>query len=308
VLVGPETSDDAAVYRITDELGLVLTIDYFTPIVDDPYSYGLIAAANSLSDVYAMGARPLTMLNIVGFPKELLTENILARMFQGGVDKAREAGVEIIGGHTIDDKEPKFGFAVTGLVHPDRIYRNVGAKPGDVLVLTKPLGSGIISTAIKNGKAPRALIQTVVEVMATLNKAAAEAMVEIGANACTDVTGFGLLGHLHEMTSGSGVGARISLREIPIIPEVWGLAREGYVPGGSKSNLRFLEKTIVWNSTLEEAKMILADAQTSGGLLISVPREKADSLRHALSSRGVNPVEFIGEIIPDSNGQIWVTD
>ena len=306
--MGPETSDDAAVYRISDELGLVLTIDYFTPIVDDPYSYGLIAAANSLSDVYAMGARPLTMLNIVGIPKELLTKDILARMFQGGLDKAREAGVEIIGGHTIDDKEPKFGFAVVGLVHPERIYRNVGAKPGDVLVLTKPLGNGIISTAIKNGKASEALIQKVVEVMATLNKAAAEVMVEIGAHACTDVTGFGLLGHLQEMTSGSGVGARISLREIPIIPEVWKLATKGFVPGGSKSNLRFLEKSVVWNSTPEEAKMILADAQTSGGLLISLPQEKADSLRHALSSRGVNPVGFIGEIIPDREGRIWITD
>jgi selenide,water dikinase len=308
VLVGPETSDDAAVYRITGELGLVLTIDYFTPIVDDPYSYGLIAAANSLSDVYAMGARPLTMLNIVGIPKELLAENILARMLQGGVDKAKDAGVEIIGGHTIDDKEPKFGFAVTGLVHPDRIYRNVGAKPGDVLVLTKPLGSGIISTAIKNGKAPETLIQKVVEVMATLNKGAAEAMVEIGASACTDVTGFGLLGHLYEMTSGSGVGARISLREIPIIPEVFELAREGYVPGGSKSNLQYLEKSIVWDSTPEEAKIVLADAQTSGGLLISIPGDKVDSLRQALTTRGVNPVAFIGEIIPDSKGRIWVTD
>jgi selenide,water dikinase len=306
--VGPETSDDAAVYRISDELGLVLTIDYFPPIVDDPYSYGLIAAANSLSDVYAMGARPLTMLNIVGIPKELLTEDILARMFQGGLDKAREAGVDIIGGHTIDDKEPKFGFAVVGLVHPERIYRNVGAKPGDVLVLTKLLGSGIISTAIKNGKASEALIQKVVEVMATLNKAAAEVMVEIGAHACTDVTGFGLLGHLQEMTSGSGVGARISLREIPIIPEVWKLVTKGFVPGGSKSNLRFLEKSVVWNSTPEEAKMILADAQTSGGLLISLPQEKADSLRHALSSRGVNPVGFIGKIIPDREGRIWITD
>jgi selenide,water dikinase len=308
VLVGPETSDDAAVYRITGELGLVLTIDYFTPIVDDPYSYGLIAAANSLSDVYAMGARPLTMLNIVGIPKERLAENILARMLQGGVDKAKDAGVEIIGGHTIDDKEPKFGFAVTGLVHPDRIYRNVGAKPGDVLVLTKPLGSGIISTAIKNGKAPETLIQKVVEVMATLNKGAAEAMVEIGASACTDVTGFGLLGHLYEMTSGSGVGARISLREIPIIPEVFELAREGYVPGGSKSNLQYLEKSIVWDSTPEEAKIVLADAQTSGGLLISIPGDKVDSLRQALTTRGVNPVAFIGEIIPDSKGRIWVTD
>ncbi len=209
VLVGPETSDDAAVYRLTDGLALVLTVDFFTPIVDDPYAFGQIAAANSLSDVYAMGGRPIAMLSIVGFPRDKLPMTVLGEVLRGGAEKAQEAGVSVVGGHSIDDAEPKVGYAVVGLVHPARIWRNVGARPGDALVLTKPLGTGIISTAIKQAKAPERAVTAAIRTMATLNRAAAEAAATVPVHAATDVTGFGLLGHLREMTRGSKVRVRL---------------------------------------------------------------------------------------------------
>ncbi len=306
VLVGPETSDDAAIYKLGEEQALVVTMDYFTPIVDDPYSFGMIAAANSLSDIYAMGARPLIMLNTVGFPKGTLPLSILGEMMRGGADKAREAGVDIVGGHTIDDPEPKFGFVVVGLVHPSGVYRNSTAQVGDVLILTKPLGTGIISTAVKREKALPEVIEDAIAVMATLNHAACDAMVEVGANACTDVTGFGLLGHLYEMTGGSRVGARVTFSDIPLLPSVKELAQAGMVPGGTHRNHEYLIDHIEWAPELsDEDQLILCDAQTSGGLLISVPQEKADLLGQALAARRV-PWAQVGEIIHDPGGRIWV--
>lgn len=306
VLVGPETSDDAAIYKLGDNQALVVTMDYFTPIVDDPYSFGMIAAANSLSDIYAMGARPLLMLNTVGFPKGTLPLSILDEMMRGGADKAREAGVDIVGGHTIDDQEPKFGFVVVGLVHPSRVYRNSTAQMGDVLILTKPLGTGIISTAVKRETVSPDVIEDAIAVMATLNHAACDAMVEVGANACTDVTGFGLLGHLYEMTRGSRVGARVTFADIPLLPSVKELAKVGMVPGGTYRNREYLNDHIEWPPELsDEDQLILCDAQTSGGLLISVPHEKANMLGQALTTRRV-PWAQVGEIIHDPRGRIWV--
>ena len=231
VLVGPETCDDAAVYRLTDGLALVLTVDFFTPIVDDPYDFGQIAAANSLSDVYAMGGRPIAMLSIVGFPRDRLPMTVLGEALRGGAEKAREAGVSVVGGHSIDDAEPKLGYAVTGLVHPARIWRNVGARPGDALVLTKPLGTGIISTAIKQAKAPERAVTAAVRMMATLNRSAAEAVATVPVHAVTDVTGFGLLGHLREMTRGSKVRVRLHAAADPAPPGRRGACRGGSGPG-----------------------------------------------------------------------------
>ena len=306
--MGLNTSDDAAVYRLTPDLALVQTVDYITPLVDDPYQYGQIAAANAISDVYAMGGQPLLALNIVAFPTDALPMEVLGEILGGGVDKAREAGVRIIGGHSIDDREPKYGLAVTGLVHPDRILRNATAQPGDRLVLTKPLGMGIVSTAIKRDLAPAALIERAVAIMTTLNKNAAAGALEVGVDACTDVTGFGLLGHLHEITAGSGVGAEISLHRVPIIAEVVDLASQGVVPGGTKRNLAFAEEFVTFAAAIDPVqRLLLADAQTSGGLLLAVPPERADALLHALHAHGVPVFAEIGRITDDASGRIRVT-
>ena len=235
VLVGTETCDDAAVYRLTDGLALVLTVDFFTPIVDDPYAFGQIAAANSLSDVYAMGGRPIAMLSIVGFPRDKLPMTVLGEILRGGAEKAREAGVSVVGGHSIDDAEPKLGYAVVGLVHPGRIWRNVGARPGDALVLTKPLGTGIISTAIKQAKAPERAVTAAIRTMATLNRSAAEAAATVPVHAVTDVTGFGLLGHLREMTRGSKVRVRLHAAADPAPAGRRGARRGGAGPGRDAS-------------------------------------------------------------------------
>lgn len=293
--MGPETSDDAAVYRLTDELALVLTVDFFTPIVDDPYAFGQIAAANSLSDVYAMGARPIAMLSIVGFPKDKLPLGILGEILKGGAAKGQEAGVGVVGGHSIDDAEPKVGYAVAGLVHPARVWKNVGARPGDALVLTKPIGTGIISTAIKQGKAAPATVDAAVRTMATLNRAAAEAAAQVAVHAVTDVTGFGLLGHLREMTGGSGVGARLWAHRIPLLPDALALAEAGYVPGGTKRNLRAVAGSVRWDASIPEPlRAVIGDAQTSGGLLVATP-DGAGLLR-ALEKAGVGEARQIGEI------------
>jgi selenide,water dikinase len=306
VLVGPETSDDAAVYRLSDDLALVLTVDYFTPIVDDPYAFGQIAAANALSDVYAMGGRPIAMLSIVGFPKDKLPLGLLGEILKGGAEKGREAGVSVVGGHSIDDAEPKVGYAVVGLVHPARVWKNVGARPGDALVLTKPIGTGIISTAIKKGAAPETAVTAAVRTMATLNRAAAEAVSEVLAHAVTDVTGFGLLGHLAEMTMGSGVRARLTASRIPLLPDVVRLAEAGHVPGGTKRNLRFSATVTRWDAAIAEPlRAVLADAQTSGGLLVSTPDARA--LLAALERAGVGGGSQIGEVVAaDPAGTIEV--
>jgi selenide, water dikinase len=306
VLVGPETSDDAAVYRLSDDLALVLTVDYFTPIVDDPYAFGQIAAANALSDVYAMGGRPIAMLSIVGFPKDKLPLGLLGEILKGGAEKGREAGVSVVGGHSIDDAEPKVGYAVVGLVHPARVWKNVGARPGDALVLTKPIGTGIISTAIKKGAAPETAVTAAVRTMATLNRAAAEAVSEVLAHAVTDVTGFGLLGHLAEMTMGSGVRAGLTASRIPLLPDVVRLAEAGHVPGGTKRNLRFSATVTRWDAAIAEPlRAVLADAQTSGGLLVSTPDARA--LLAALERAGVGGASQIGEVVAaDPAGTIEV--
>jgi selenide,water dikinase len=304
VLAGIE--DDAGVYKISDDIAIVQTVDFFTPIVDNPYDFGAIAAANALSDIYAMGAKPLTALNLVAFPKDGPLD-VLGEIMKGGAEKAQEAGVSIIGGHSIDDKEPKYGMAVTGVVHPDRVILKRGAKVGDRLVLTKPLGTGIISTAVKVGKAADRIIEDATKSMKALNRAASEAMVEIGVTGATDITGFGLLGHLHEMLHRSCVSARVLLRNVPIIPGVPELA-DLWVPGGTRANLRHVQEKIVWKEAISETeKLILADAQTSGGLLIAVSQDKLDALLSGLASRGVETRAVIGEVIAGAAGTINVS-
>jgi len=307
LLVGTNTADDAAVYQITDDLALVQTVDYITPVVDDPYSFGAIAVANSISDVYAMGGKPLIALNIVGFPNNTLPLAILTQILKGGAEKAKEAQVTIVGGHTINDPEPKYGLAVTGLINPKEVVTNAGAKVGDLLILTKPLGIGIITTAIKKDEVAGEVVDKAVYVMTSLNRAASEAMLQIGVNACTDITGFGLLGHLHEMTVGSGVGAEIYLDKVPVIEETWDLVKKGIAPGGTHANRNFLADSVNWHRkiTLEE-ELVLCDAQTSGGLLISVPANKADQLLALLKKKKTPAAAIIGRIIEDKEGKINV--
>jgi len=307
VLVGVETSDDAAVYKLTDDLAIVQTVDFFTPIADDPYDFGAISAANSLSDIYAMGARPLFALNIVGFPSNRLPMEVLHRILQGALDKAAEAGVSVIGGHTVDDTEPKYGMAVTGIVHPERVLTNAAARPGDQIVLTKPIGTGIIATAVKRGLADEATAQQAIALMAALNRDAAEAMVEVGVSACTDVTGFGLLGHLREMTAGAGLDAMIYADRVPVLEAARTFAGAGVVPGGTRDNLAFVEPHVDWDESISEVqKLILADAQTSGGLLIAVSQERLDALLAALAARGVVEAAHIGAFTTPGSGRITV--
>ena len=306
VLVGASTSDDAAVYKISNEVAIVQTVDFFTPIVDDPYAFGAIAAANALSDIYAMGAKPLFALNIVGFPSNRLPMQVLKDILKGASDKAAEAGIPILGGHTVEDTEPKFGMVVTGQVHPEKVLANAGAKPGDVLILTKSIGTGIISTAVKRGLADEKTARTAREVMATLNAAAARTMEDFQINACTDVTGFGLLGHLKEMLEASGVNASIFADQVPLIPGTKELAMSGAIPGGTKNNLEFVSKLVDWSETIPEVmKLILCDAQTSGGLLISLPEDQAESFLKNLSENQVTG-SVIGKITETGEGRIIV--
>ncbi|HSJ54514.1 MAG TPA: selenide, water dikinase SelD [Anaerolineae bacterium] len=307
VLVGTETADDAAVYRLSDDLALVQTVDFFTPIVDDPYTFGSISAANSLSDVYAMGGRPLFALNIVGFPSNRLPVSVLQEILQGALDKAAEAGISIVGGHTVDDTEPKFGLAVSGVVHPDRIVRNSTALPGDALILTKPLGTGIVATALKRGLADEADAREVIALMAGLNRAASEAMLEAGASACTDVTGFGLLGHLYEMARSSGVDVTIHAGSVPTLAAAWRFAGGGVVPGGTLNNLAYVEPHASFAPEVSRtAQLVLADAQTSGGLLISLPAARAGGLLAALHRQGIESAAAIGHVTGEGAGHITV--
>ena len=309
LLVGINTADDAGVYKLTDEIALIQTVDFFTPIVDDPYTYGQIAAANSLSDVYAMGGKPLTAMNIVGFHHKFFSNDVLVEILTGGFDKAKEAGAVIVGGHTIMDEELKYGLSVTGIVHPNKIVTNAGARPGDRLILTKPLGTGIISTALKSGKNLDNLMQQAIHVMVTLNKTASEVMQEIGVHACTDITGFGLLGHGYEMAAGSKVGFKIWASQVPIFDEAIQLIKEGYVPGGTSNNRYYLSDKVILPDSLDwEHATLLFDAQTSGGLLISVPGEKADQLIQELHRRNVETAVMIGEVVADHPGKIEVID
>jgi selenium donor protein len=299
VLVDMSTSDDAAVYRLDADRALVVTADFFTPIVDDPYEFGRIAAANALSDIYAMGARPLLALNLVAFPRALLDRGILEEILRGGAAVAREAGALVLGGHSIDDREPKYGLCVVGEVHPDELVRNSTALPGDALVLTKPLGTGIIATAIKAGAAPAPTVHAAIHTMAGLNRRAADAMKRYGAHACTDVTGYGLMGHLRELVEASGVGARVDADAVAILPGARELAEAGHVPGGTKRNLKDLGDAVDWGDTDALTRVILTDAQTSGGLLIALPRAAAAALVDDLASsapEGAAPATVIGEV------------
>ena len=300
------TADDAGVYRISADLALVQTVDVFTPVVDEPYWFGAIAAANALSDVYAMGGVPRTALNIAGFPRSKLPLEVLGEILRGGGEKCAEAGVAVIGGHTLDDPEPKFGLSVTGFVHPDRVVTNAAARPGDRLVLTKPLGLGVITTGIKQERTTRSAIDEAIRVMAALNRAAGQAMADVGASAATDITGFGLLGHLHEMTRASGVHARILLSAVPILEEAWGLARAGTVPGGTQRNRAALAGAVIWEGIDEDGQILLCDAQTSGGLLIAVPGDRLARLVQALRAGGALASEVVGEITGEGAGEITV--
>ncbi|MBO0686906.1 MAG: selenide, water dikinase SelD, partial [Candidatus Dormibacteraeota bacterium] len=270
--------DDAAVFRIAEDRALVATVDFFTPIVDDPEAFGAVAAANSLSDVYAMGARPLFALSLVGFPRESLGGGLLERIVAGGAAKLAEAGVPVVGGHSIDDHEPKFGYSVTGEVHPNRIVTSTGARPGDLLYLTKPLCSGLVATAIKRGLCPPDLELRAVAVMTHLNQQASEAMVEAGASAATDVTGYGLLGHLANM----GVGADLSLSAVPVLDGVEELVAADLFPGGTRRNLQALEGRVDWGDLAEPERLLLCDAQTSGGLLVALAPDRAPAFEAAL--------------------------
>ena len=307
LLVGAETGDDAAVYRINDETALIVTVDFFPPITDDPYEYGAIAAANSLSDVYAMGGKPLIALNVVGFPASL-DMAILGRILQGGYAKAAEAECLIVGGHTVDDPEPKYGLSVIGVVEPGKQVSNAGAKPGDVLILSKPIGTGIITTAGKQGVADPDVMARAVETMAALNRPAAEAMMKVGVNSATDITGFGLLGHLKSMVRGSGVAAEISLAGVPVLPGVRQLLANGIAPGGTHRNLSSVADVVTWGDGLTEAdQLLLCDAQTSGGLLISAPAEKQQDLVDALRAEGAQSSAVVGRITHGPAGTIIVT-
>jgi selenide, water dikinase len=306
VLVGHETRDDAAVYRLSPEQAVVETVDFFTPVVDDPYWFGRIAAANAFSDIWAMGAKPLFALNLVGWPVKTLSMDILAEVLRGGAEAAALAGAPVLGGHSIDDPEPKYGMAVTGLVHPDRILRNVGARPGDRLLLTKPLGSGIITTAIKRGVALGSLQDAVTRLMAELNRAAGEALAQSGAvHALTDVTGFGLLGHAWEMAEGSGVGLRIRSQAVPVLDGVVDLAAADVVPGGSRANLAWVQPHLRADPDAALPLIVLADAQTNGGLLAAVAPERSAGVLAALVAAGVKAAD-IGEVLPGSPARIEV--
>ncbi|KZE65995.1 selenide, water dikinase [Fictibacillus phosphorivorans] len=298
LLVGLDTSDDAGVYKLTEDLAMIQTVDFFTPIVDDPYMFGQIAAANSLSDVYAMGGRPTTVMNIVGFPIKTLGHDVLAEILKGAADKVKESGAVLVGGHSIDDSEPKFGLSVTGLVHPSKVFKNVGARPGDVLVLTKPIGVGIQTTAIKNNKLSEKQIELVSETMAALNKTAAECLDGLSPNAVTDVTGFGLLGHATEMAKGTGgISIQIDFESVPLLSGTNELAQAGIIPGGSKANHRWIQDDVIYRENLEEwQQLILCDAVTSGGLLVSLSEDEAAEYLKRLRSKGNKDACIVGRV------------
>jgi cysteine desulfurase NifS/selenium donor protein len=307
VLVGNASGDDAAVYLVNTEQAIVQTLDFFTPIVDDPYDFGAIAAANALSDIYAMGAKPLFALNIVAFPVQRLPLDVLENILLGAADKATEAGISIIGGHSIDDTEPKFGMCVTGIVHPEKAWKNIGAQPGDILILTKPLGTGIISTAVKSGLAGEDAAVEASKWMKQLNNKAANAFSKFPVNACTDITGFGLVGHLSEMTRGSLADAEISFNSLPFMKQVKELALAGAIPGGTYKNLDFYQEWIRWIAVLSETeKLMFCDAQTSGGLLVSLPERFKDQVLTELKEKGIEIAVVIGRITGKGTGIINV--
>ena len=313
LLVGFDTSDDAGVYRLSDDLALVQTVDFLTPIADDPFIFGQIAAANSLSDVYAMGGRPISALSIVGFPDNG-SATVLEQILRGGLSKMDEAHCTIVGGHSVRDDDLKFGYAVTGIINPQKIWRNVGARPGDILVLTKPIGTGVIATALKAGKAPAGSVDAAITSMARLNREAAEAVHKLeesaGASspihAVTDITGFGLLGHAREMAAGSAVSLRIDHAKVPLLPGAREAARGGFLAGGLKSNREFIASCVEFATTVDEdSRALLFDPQTSGGLLIAIAPERAPALSAELQRRQI-PAAQIGEVLPKRSPLIQV--
>lgn len=296
LLVGLDTCDDAAVYRINDKQAVILTLDFFTPVVDDPYIFGQIAAANALSDVYAMGGTPVTALNIACFPG-CLPEPVLGEILRGGADKVIEAGALVVGGHTVEDNEPKYGLSVMGMVHPKRIITNAGSCPGDLLVLTKPLGTGILNTAIKGDLLSEDAYRKNVEIMSYLNKDACQAMLKTGVSGCTDITGFGFLGHAAEMAEASGMTLEIFTESLPVIEESIELAKMGIIPGGAYRNKDFLRnKVFIQGNITQEMEDILYDPQTSGGLLIALPEEKAGLLSEELKRVNRTPYAVVGRV------------
>ena len=306
-MVGLDRADDAGVYKITDDLALIQTVDFFTPIVDDPYWFGQIAAANALSDVYAMGGTPKTAMNLVAFPVKQMDLSVLRQIIQGGLDKLTEAEVVLIGGHSIEDKELKYGLSVTGFVHPAKVLTKKNLRPGDRLVLTKPLGTGIVNTAIKAGMASADLTIKATHLMASLNRDAAEIMSRFDVHACTDVTGFGLIGHLAEMVCGSSMSVRVFSEKVPVIPEALEFASMGLIPAGAYKNREFRESMIGFAETVERSRQdVLVDPQTSGGLLISVGSVQADALVKALQDAGIGDTAEIGEVLKDPEEKIWV--
>ncbi len=306
VLVGFDTADDAGVYLLSPELALVQTVDFFTPIVDDPYTFGQIAAANALSDVYAMGGRPISALSIVGFPNAGRDVKILEGILQGGLAKMQEAGCTVIGGHSIGDEEIKFGYAVTGVINPQRVLKNVGAQPGDRLILTKRIGTGVIGTALKKDAASKAAVDAAILSMCTLNRAGMEAALPLEVHAATDVTGFGLLGHAREMAVGSNVSLAIDSAQVQFLPEARELARKGFLPGGMKRNQEFIGGCVEFAPDVaEEVRNLLFDPQTSGGLLLSVALKDATRLLESLRTNGVS-AQQVGEVIEKTHPLINV--
>ena len=307
VIVGLDAIDDAGVYKINDELAIVQTVDFFTPIVDDPYWFGQIAAANALSDIYAMGGIPKTALNLVAFPVESMDISVLREIIQGGIDKMKEAAVVLIGGHSVEDDELKFGYSVTGFAHPGMILLKNDLRAGDKLLLTKPLGTGIINTAIKGGIASPDTAESVTRLMAELNRDAAMVMKDYPVHACTDITGFGLLGHLAEMVEGSGLSVSLQSDKIPVIPQALEFAGIGMVPAGAYKNKAYREKMVAMSSSIDPLfESILFDPQTSGGLLICIAGARADELLDNLRKSGIREAEIIGEVRPEPGEKIFV--
>jgi len=300
VIVGLNRADDAGVYRVSEDLALIQTVDFFTPVVDDPYAFGQIAAANALSDVYAMGGTPKTAMNLVAFPAKAMGLEILRSILEGGIDKIKEADVVLIGGHSIEDKELKYGLSVTGFIHPNAVLTKKNLKAGDCLVLTKPIGTGIINTAIKAAMAPEDLIQEVTRIMATLNRGAAETMKGFDVHACTDITGFGLLGHLTEMMDGSGMHVKLFSDRVPVIRDTLFFAAMGLIPGGAHKNRDFFKKRVEFSGSVELVLQdVLFDPQTSGGLLISLDAVKGPALIDELRNANITSATIIGEVASD---------
>ena len=308
LIVGIETSDDAGVYKLGDDAALVQTLDFFTPIVNDPYHFGRIAAANALSDVYAMGGRPLTAMNIVCFPITDMSKEILKEILRGGLEKIHEAGAVLVGGHSVDDQELKYGLSVTGIVHPDKILTNKGAKVGDKLILTKPIGTGIIATAVKGKLASQKASETMIEVTSTLNDRASQIMEKYDTHACTDVTGFGLGGHVLEMARASRVEILIHAERIPVIPEAREYAFMGLIPAGSYATKHFCDHSVEIEPEVETGLTDLVfDPQTSGGLIISIGRDQAEACLRELRDKGIQSAEIVGEVVgPHPNGKLLI--